>query len=161
MVMISDYMGVKILMDYNIERIDETNYCRFEDMVFRREKGYDRIHSDTPISDNIKNELANPNLYVYAIEVENRYVGWISLIYMPKVGKWNGNGHVYVDELWVDPEYRGKGLGKALMAKADELKTELKAVGVRLYVSVDNPSAVNLYKHCGFKESGQTYFMVK
>ena len=148
-------------MDYIIERIDTTNYCRFDDMVFRREKGYDRTPSCTPISDNIKNELANPNLYIYAIEVENRYVGWISLIYIPKVGKWNGNGHVYVDELWIDPEYRCKGLGKALMAKTDELKTELKAAGIRLYVSVDNPSALNLYKHCGFEESGQTYFMEK
>ena len=148
-------------MEYIIEKNDATNYCRFDDMVFRREKGYDRIPSDTPISDNIKNELANPNLYVYAIEVENRYVGWISLIYMPKVGKWNGNGHVYVDELWVDPEYCGKGLGKALMAKADELKTDLKATGIRLYVSIDNPSAVNLYKRCGFSEGGQTFFMEK
>ncbi|MBR4342219.1 MAG: GNAT family N-acetyltransferase [Lachnospiraceae bacterium] len=148
-------------MDYNIERIDETNYCRFDDMVFRREKGYDRATSDTPISDNIKNELANPNLYVYAIEDENRYVGWISLIYMPKVGKWNGNGHLYVDELWIDPEYRGKGLGKALMKKADEMKKELKATGIRLYVNVDNYSAINLYKNCGFLEAGQTYFMEK
>lgn len=150
-----------MLMDFKIERVNETNYYRFDNMVFRREKGYDRATSDTPISDNIKNELANPNLYVYAIEAENRYVGWISLIYMSKVGKWNGNGHVYVDELWVDPEYRGKGLGKALMSKADELKTELKATGIRLYVSIDNPSAVNLYKRCGFSEGGQTFFMEK
>ena len=47
------------------------------------------------------------------------------------------------------------------MVKADELKTELKAAGIRLYVSVDNPQAVKLYKNCGFEESGQTYFMVK
>ena len=148
-------------MDYKIERVNETNYCRFEDMVFRREKGYDRAPSDTPISGNIKKELADPNLYVYAVEAENRYVGWISLIYIPKIGKWNGNGHVYVDELWVNPEYRGKGLGKALMKKADELKTELNATGIRLYVRVDNSSAINLYKHCGFSEDGQTFFMEK
>ena len=29
-------------MDYIIERIDATNYCRFDDMVFRRENGYNR-----------------------------------------------------------------------------------------------------------------------
>ena len=148
-------------MEYIIERIDVTNYCRFDDMVFRRENGYDRISSDSQVSEKKKIELANQNLHIYAIEVEDRYVGWISLIYMPKVGKWNGNGHVYVDELWIDPEDRGKGLGKALMAKVDELKTELKASGIRLYVSVNNPPAIKLYKHCGFEESGQTYFMVK
>ena len=90
-------------MEHIIERIDATNYCRFDDMVFRRENGYDRISSDSQVSEKIKIELANQNLYVYAIEVEDRYVGWISLIYIPKVGKWNGNGYVYVDELWIDP----------------------------------------------------------
>ena len=74
-------------MEYIIERIDVTNYCRFDDMVFRRENGYDRISSDSQVSEKIKIELANQNLHIYAIEVEDRYVGWISLIYMPKVGK--------------------------------------------------------------------------
>ena len=50
--------GENLLMDFKIERVNETNYYRFDDMVFRREKGYDRATSDTPISDNIKNELA-------------------------------------------------------------------------------------------------------
>lgn len=54
--------------------------------------------------------------------VDKRYVGWISLIYMPKAGKWNGHGHIYVDELWIEPSFRGQGLAKALMRKADELK---------------------------------------
>ena len=37
-------------MEYIIERIDVTNYCRFDDMVFRRENGYDRISSDSQVS---------------------------------------------------------------------------------------------------------------
>ena len=114
-----------------------------------------------PASAQIKKELANPNLYVYAAKVDNRYVGWISLVYMPKIGKWKGHGHVYVDELWVAPPFRGLGLSKALMQKADELKEKLEATGIRLYVNVNNPTAKKLYESCGYQEDGQAHFMEK
>ena len=98
-------------------------------MVFWRENGFEREPSKTPASEQMKKELANPNLHVYAVMVEKRYVGWISLVYIPKVGsRWNGHGHVYVDELWVEPNFRGRGFAKALMKKADDLKIELGAI---------------------------------
>ena len=110
----------------------------------------------------MKKELTNPNLYVYAVMAESRYVGWISLIYISKVGsRWNGHGHVYIDELWVEPTFRGRGFAKALMKKADDLKRELEATGIRLYVNVNNPTAKKLYEHCDYQEDGQAYFMEK
>ena len=149
-------------MDFKIEKIVIDNYSLFDDMVFWRENGFEREPTHMPVPEQMKKELANPNLYVYAVMVENRYIGWISFIYIPKVGsRWNGHGHVYIDELWVEPNFRGKGFAKALMKKADDLKMELEAVGVRLYVNVDNPTAEKLYKHCGYLEDGQAYFMEK
>ena len=149
-------------MDFTIERINEKNYSLFDDMIFWRQNGLEREPMPTPITEQAANELANPNLYVYAVMVEKRYVGWISLVYIPKIGsRWQNHGHVYVDELWVEPHFRGKGFAKALMAKADELKKELDAVGIRLYVNVQNPTAKNLYEHCGYLEDGQAYFMEK
>ena len=149
-------------MNFQIDRIDISNYARFDDMVFRRENGYERESSQTPVSEQMKQQLTNPNLRVYAVEVENRYVGWISLVYIPKIGsRWKGHGHVYVDELWVEPGFRGRGLAKALMAKADDLKAEWNATGIRLYVNVNNPTAQKLYERCGYRDDGQAYFMEK
>jgi ribosomal protein S18 acetylase RimI-like enzyme len=148
-------------MDFRIDKITAGNYSLFDDMVFRRMNGFDREPSGTPVSDPIKQELENPNLHVWAAMVEGRYVGWISLVYIPKIGKWNGRGHVYVDELWVEPGFRSNGIAKALMHKADELKEELDATGIRLYVNVNNPAAQRLYENCGYREDGQAYFMEK
>lgn len=149
-------------MNCTIEKIDINNYSLFDDMVFWRENGFEREPSQTPVAEHIKKELSNSNLYVYAVKVDNRFVGWISMVYIPKIGsRWNGHGHVYVDELWVEPSFRGNGFAKALMKKADELKIELEATGVRLYVNVNNPIAKNLYKACGYLEDGQAYFMEK
>lgn len=148
-------------MEYKIEKVEERNYSLFEDMLFWRENGSERKPSGSPVTQVIKQELENPNLFVYAALVDCRYVGWISLVYMPKVGKWKGHGHIYVDELWIEPGYRRQGIAKALMQKADELKVEMNAVGIRLYVNVHNPGAQRLYENCGYKEDGQAYFMEK
>ena len=148
-------------MEFRIVRVGGKNYSLFEDMVFWRENGFEREALYTPVSEQIVKELKNPNLYLYAAMVDNRYVGWISLVYIPKVGKWKGHGHIYIDELWVEPTFRRQGLAKELMKKADELKEELKAAGIRLYVNINNPIAEMLYESCGYSEDGQAIFMEK
>lgn len=148
-------------MDYTIEKIDENNHSLFDNMVFWRENGYEREPSQESVSEQIKKELLNPDLFVYAVKVDGRYVGWISCVYIAKVGKWKGHGHIYVDELWVESSFRGNGFAKALLKKADELKDKLEATGIRLYVKVNNPVAQNLYETCGYVEDGRAIFMEK
>ncbi len=148
-------------MDFEIEKIEESNYNLFDDMVFWRKNGFERISEKSPVSEKIKKELSNPYFYAYAVKTENKFVGWISLIYLPKIGLWQGKGHIYVDELWVEPSFRGNGFAKELMKKADELKEEFDATGVRLYVNFNNPVAKNLYEKCGYEEAGSAYFMEK
>ena len=148
-------------MRFEIERINEENYSRFDDMVFWRENGYERKHVQMAVSEQIKKELSNPNLHIYAVNADDRYVGWISLVYIPKVGRWKGRGHVYVDELWVAPDYRRQNLGKELMKKADELVAASGAAGARLYVNTENRGAIALYEQCGYQENCKTFFMEK
>ena len=148
-------------MMYDIEKINADNYQKFDDMIYWRINGKQRIASSGLITQSIKNELLNPNLFIYAVLVDSIYVGWISLIYMPKVGRFDGHGYVYVDELWVEQSHRNYGLAKALMKKADELSVELNASGVRLYVNTENPVALNLYEKCGYHKNGEAIFMEK
>ncbi|MDF2612070.1 MAG: Acetyltransferase family [Lachnospiraceae bacterium] len=148
-------------MNYKIVRVNTGNYSKFSDLVHWRMTGKQRHATDYAPSDEIKTELANANLYIYAIEVEDKFVGWISLIYLPKVGKFNGHGHIYVDELWMEPSFRNNGLAKVLMAKADGVAKELKATGIRLYVNEENPIAQKLYKNCGYTASCTAYMMQK
>ena len=148
-------------MNYKVVRIDSENYSLFDDMVYWRENGSERAPLKEAIPESILNELSNLDLFIYAIEVERRYVGWISLIYMPKVGKYNGYGYVYVDELWIHPSYRRNGFANELMKKAEVLKQEKCATGIRLYVNVDNINAKKLYEKCNFTLSCSAYLMEK
>lgn len=101
----------------------------------------------------ILEELANPNLYVFAAASDGIFVGWISLAYLPKVGKFEGHGHIYVDELWVDPAYRRGGVAKMLMKQAEILAERKEAAGIRLYVNTENSGALSLYQLCGYKKT--------
>lgn len=48
-----------------IERVDVNKYSLFEDMIYWRENGTERSPAGTSISEQMKNELNNPNLYIY------------------------------------------------------------------------------------------------
>ena len=139
-----------------IERITSEKYKDFCDMLYWRAKG---VEEKAPI-EAVPDELNDRNLYVYAAREEGRFVGWISLTYLPKVSRVK-KGYVYVDELWVAEKYRTRGIAKALMAKAAERKPKLNATGIRLYVNENNPIAHNLYTACGFKGEDKAYFMEK
>jgi ribosomal protein S18 acetylase RimI-like enzyme len=149
-------------MNIKIVRITQENYNKFDDMVCWRikgkEKGEKTSSEETFLSEENKKNLQNKNLYVFALEKDSKYIGWISLIYMPKIGLWK-NGILFIDELWVSPEYRNNGFAQILMDKAKELKKELKAIKIRLYVDTNNKSAINLYEKNGLKKFGETFFM--
>ena len=106
--------------NYQIVPVSEDNYPLFDDMLFWREHGYERPAGQGTVTETVRKELENSNLRLFAAASDGRYVGWISLVYIPKVSKWRGHGHVYVDELWVAPQYRRQGVAAALMEQADE-----------------------------------------
>ncbi|WP_105614815.1 GNAT family N-acetyltransferase [Vallitalea okinawensis] len=144
-----------------IERINKDNYHKFDDMISWRINGVERSAEGRQISENadfteVLDELCHPDFYVYAAEYQGRFIGWISLIYMPKIGKWK-KGVIYVDELWTTPEFRQMGVAYRLMQKAFELQTETGAVKVRLYTN--NPAARMLYEKCGLEVKETAVFM--
>lgn len=72
----------------------------------------------------------------------------------------NGIGGIY--GLGVLPEYRGKGLGRAVLLNAVEKLRESDAKEIMLQVAAQNARALNLYKSCGFEETSvMDYFDVK
>jgi len=151
-------------MQYTIVRIEDHNYHLFDDMVFWRMTGKQRSQGEKKLRLKdlvVPKELSRPGFYVYGVKTKEDFVGWIAMSYIPKVGLENRNGFLYVDELWVEASNRRKGYAEALMAKADELCDRLGVHGIRLGVNVNNPSALSLYKKCGYISTGQAYTMEK
>ena len=59
---------------------------------------------------------------------------------------------IEIDNIEVDPEYRGKGIGSKLMNYLVSLAIEKKVVNITLEVRISNEVARHLYKKFGFRE---------
>jgi ribosomal protein S18 acetylase RimI-like enzyme len=55
-----------------------------------------------------------------------------------------------LEELWVRPEHRGRGLGRALLEAAMDLARKHGATRIDLNTSVTDVAARALYESCGF-----------
>lgn len=64
------------------------------------------------------------------------------------------NQFAYVDDIVVNPEFRGRGIGRALLERGIQWSREKGFPGVMLETQQDNPRACALYASCGFVLSG-------
>ena len=67
-----------------------------------------------------------------------------------------GLKHGYIYDIFVKEEFRGKGIGKILLEKAESYCREKGYSRILLMVSVNNETATRLYSKMGFKAE-QTY----
>jgi ribosomal protein S18 acetylase RimI-like enzyme len=95
---------------------------------------------------------------IYVAEDKGKAVGFISLrielkgeeILLPNIKS------VYVTDFIVSPDFRGKGVGKLLMAKADESAKEKNISYIKLNVFSANSNANEVYHRLGFKDESVT-----
>jgi ribosomal protein S18 acetylase RimI-like enzyme len=66
----------------------------------------------------------------------------------------NRDDCLYLDELVIDPDFQGRGIGTHIVQDAIE-QAILKGVPVRLRTQVTNRAA-NLYRRIGFQETTRT-----
>jgi ribosomal protein S18 acetylase RimI-like enzyme len=74
--------------------------------------------------------------------------GLAQLRFRPSV--WNRSLDAYLEELYVAPSLRGRGIGRALLESAMELSRERGATRIELGTSEDDTAALGLYTSCGF-----------
>ena len=62
---------------------------------------------------------------------------------------------VHVVAMWVDPAYRGQGVGRLLVEEVLSWANEHDAGAAKLWVTEGNHSAASLYARMGFAQSGE------
>jgi GNAT superfamily N-acetyltransferase len=82
-------------------------------------------------------------------------VGNVSL---RRASEWGG---FFIGNVAVHPDYRGRGIARALMEKALEAISTRGGRWVGLDVRADNRVARRLYEHLGFREVGRTLHMLR
>jgi len=66
------------------------------------------------------------------------------------------NGHVHINYIFVDVDFRGRGISKKLMSHLIDFSKKTMCYKITSHVREDNESSVNLHKSMGFKRSKGT-----
>jgi GNAT superfamily N-acetyltransferase len=88
----------------------------------------------------INNEL---KMFGFVAEVENGVIGFTHCLFRPST--WTETDYCYLEDLFVDPNIRGKGVGRALMEKVVDLAKEKKSKRVYWTTQEFNKTARILY----------------
>ena len=84
---------------------------------------------------------------IFFAEVDGKLAGRIRVLTW-----WNQFG--YIEDLVINPEFRGLGLGRKLLERGIQWARETDHPGVMLETQDDNVPACTLYASCGFVLSG-------
>ena len=79
----------------------------------------------------------------FAAEVDSKVYGIAHCFLRPST--WHPVGYLYLEDLFVDPTYRGAGVGRALLGKAAESGKEIGAERLYWITKEDNAQARALY----------------
>ena len=88
----------------------------------------------------INNEL---KMFGFVAESEEGVIGFTHCLFRPST--WTETDYCYLEDLFVDPNIRGKGVGRALMNKVIELAKEKKSKRVYWTTQEFNKTARVLY----------------
>lgn len=64
---------------------------------------------------------------------------------------WQGKPGLFLEDLFVDPQFRGKGIGKALLAELANIAQQENCYGLKWEVLDWNQSAIDFYEGLGAK----------
>ena len=100
--------------------------------------------------ENYKSNISRDELYVVCID--DKIIGYMTC-WINRRLPWLAHKTMEIGNLYVEPEYRGKGIGTVLVNKAKELckKNEIKFL--KIEVTADNKAAQEFYKNNGLYPS--------
>jgi len=90
---------------------------------------------------------ANSNAYALICEYENVAIGYA--VYFFNYSTWLGRKGIYVEDIYIRPNYRGKGAGKALFQYIAHIAVDNDCGRMEWSVLDWNTPAIGFYKHIG------------
>src|SRR5438046_10615331 len=89
----------------------------------------------------------NPRFHCVIAEWDKKPVGFALWFY--NYSTWQGRAGVYLEDLFVYPEFRGKGIGKALLVHLAQIAVRENCYGMRWQVLDWNTPSIEFYESLG------------
>jgi GNAT superfamily N-acetyltransferase len=111
---------------------------------------YEKAPDEVKLSlDDLNDSLFGPNPQVFCLisEQGNETTGFA--VWHLNYSTWVGKHGIYLEDLYVDPKFRGQGHGKALLQKLAQICIEKGYKRLQWWVLDWNESAIDFYKSIG------------
>jgi ribosomal protein S18 acetylase RimI-like enzyme len=103
----------------------------------------------------VKKFLANPHFgRVYLIQYQDQWIGYLALTFGFTFEY--GGKDAFVDEFFVDPDYRSQGIGKYVLNEIQGMAKALELKALHLQTEKYNTRAKELYQSVGFKDKARS-----
>ena len=93
----------------------------------------------------------DPKFHAVIAKWNDKPVGMAFYFY--NYSTWKGRPGIYLEDIIIRPEFRGRGIGKALMRYLARIAVAKKCYGIRWEVLDWNTTAIDFYKKLGAKFS--------
>ncbi|MEV3920158.1 GNAT family N-acetyltransferase [Actinomadura coerulea] len=111
---------------------------------------YERaLHEVKATEDQLRERLFgdDPKVFAHVAEHDGRVVGFA--VWFLSFSTWNGTHGIYLEDLFVEPEYRGHGHGRALLTELARVADDRGYGRVEWSVLDWNEPAIGFYKALG------------
>jgi phosphinothricin acetyltransferase len=137
-------------MNYKIEEMKKEDWEEVSKIYLEGiNTGKATFQTDIPTWENWNSGHANSCRLV--ARLENKVLGWIALSPTSSRCVYSGVAEV---SIYIGEEYRGKGIGKALLTNLINLSEKNGFWTLQSGIIKENLASIALHKNCGFREIG-------
>lgn len=137
-----------------VETKQEALMCNdFLNKLIKDEKKYDdNINDNISINNFYDNLYLNDNNKLFIAVDNDKSIGYIYLKITEPEKEAQLYKEVFIDAVYVEEEYRNKGIATNLIKKAKEYSKEMGAKKISINVIIKNEIAYKLYEKEGFEQ---------
>jgi GNAT superfamily N-acetyltransferase len=153
-------LGVASERDFTIRpgrREDAEEAARLWMQSAQEHTGLDRIYATAPGAERVMRRFladltSSSHSFLFVAELAGRTVGFISGELREGSPTFRQKTWASVDDVFVEPDYRNRGLGRALLKSVEAWAKERGANGISLQVAAANGRGRKFYGELGFRE---------
>ncbi|MBN4053341.1 GNAT family N-acetyltransferase [Haliea sp. AH-315-K21] len=122
-------------------------FALIKELAIYEKAEYEVVTTAAEISDSLFGENSKTSALI--AEIDNKVVAYA--VYFYNYSTWLGKNGIYLEDLYVTPEYRKQGVGKSLLKKIATIAVEEKCGRVEWSVLDWNTPAIEFYEALGAK----------
>ena len=138
-------------------RDDATEAARLWMQSAQEHTGHDRIYATAPGAERVMRRFladltSSSHSFLFIAELDGQTVGFISGELREGSPTFRQKTWASVDDIFVEPDYRNRGMGRALLKSVEAWARERGADGISLQVAAANGRGRKFYGELGFRE---------